>query len=134
MKTVKTTMRALSKAPATGRQLQLGRLPDAVTELARKRGIHIYSIGDPAVLVYHHKGKAYRKMVEVTGVHAPSSKGVPHDPDLVHYEVITEHGGELKVCALSLRPGSAIDRIALALELSDAEDAAAEEISSSPTG
>jgi len=99
-----------------------GKIPDRVKKLARARGIHVFSVGDPAILLYEHKGKTYQKLVEITkaswgGPVTTGGRPGYRDPELIEYEVRSEQGGVLGVCALSLRPGNILDRISTALEL-----------------
>jgi len=108
-----------------------GDIPHRIKEIARAQGLHVFDVGDPAVVLHQHKDRTITKTVTVTMVTwtAPLTKAgylsLRH-PEGLSYTVVSAGGGTMTVGARSLWPGSAIDRIALALELSDEEDAAAE--------
>jgi hypothetical protein len=103
-------------------------IPLRIKEIARARGLHTFDVGDPAIMLHQHKDKTITKKVTVVRVtwYAPLTKGGKLSlkyPEGLSYTVRSGGGGTMTVGARSLRPGTAIDRIALALELSDEEEA-----------
>lgn len=103
-------------------------LPPPVAAIARAHGMHTFNVGDPAVLLYRYKNKIYKAQVKVveavwTGPLDVDERLRTFVPQYIRYTVRSEHGGTMIVGAPSLRPGSAIDRIALALELDEISEA-----------
>ena len=92
--------------------------------IARAHGTHVFNIGDPAVLLYAHKDRVFKAQVRVVAASwvGPLDAGgelMGFAPDHIKYTVVSEHGGVMTVGAPSLRPGGALDRIVLALELDE---------------
>jgi len=101
-------------------------IPSRIKEIARARGLHTFEPGDPAVMLYHHKGKVFTKPVTVERADwaaPPTKSGSPslRHPQNIMYTVVSAGGGTMTVGAESLRPGGVLDRIVLGLELSEGE-------------
>lgn len=91
-----------------------------------------FALGEQALLTY--QGRRHRARALVTIIRVRWSEhympGLPSGlyPVVIAYEVRSEHGGELTVSPGNLRPGTILDRIAIAVEddqakvLSDRKD------------
>jgi len=97
-------------------------IPSRIKEIARAQGLHTFEVGDPAVMLYHHKGKVFTKPVTVERAEwaaPPTKNGSPslRHPQSIMYTVVSAGGGTMTVGASSLRPGGVLDRIVLGLEI-----------------
>lgn len=105
-----------------------GRVPGKVKDMARAQGLHVYDVGDPAILLCHHNDKTHKAQVTVinsqwAGFIVKDGVFGPNAPHAIIYTVRSAAGGELTTHGTSLRPGGVLDRIALELQLAEESEA-----------